>query len=158
MSKFKVGDKVRILDGSNIENYAGRWNPEMGRYVGEIHEISYVMHLSRYSRYELEGVPYVWDERGLERCGNETIVIYRKGNEVISLDKRTGNKAIAKCSQEDTFDFNIGAKLAFERLMNGNKENITVDDMRKKLKNYCSDIDGTGAKEVEEREKVGGYV
>ena len=137
MSKFKVGDKVRILDGSKINNYAGGWTNKMGRYVGEIHEISNVLNLSSYSRYILEGVAYLWDERGLERCGNETIVIYRKDNEVIALDKRTGKKAIAKCSPEDTFDFNIGAKLAFERLMNGNKESITVDDMRKKLDSYC---------------------
>lgn len=49
-------------------------------------------------------------------CKNNTIVIYRKGNEVIALDKRTGKKAVAKCDPRDTFDFNIGAKLAFERL------------------------------------------
>ena len=143
MSKFKVGDKVRILDGSKIENYAGGWTKKMGRYVGEVYKVANVAHynsLSNMYEYELEGVGYVWDERGLERCGNETIVIYRKGNEVIALDKRTGKKAIAKCSQEDTFDFNIGAKLAFERLMNGNKESTTVEDMRKKLKNYCSDM------------------
>ena len=34
MSKFKVGDKVIILDGSKIENYAGGRTPKMGRYVG----------------------------------------------------------------------------------------------------------------------------
>ena len=88
-------------------------------------------------KYELEGVCYEWDERCLERCGNETIVIYRKDREVIAVDKVTGDKAIAKCSPEDTFDFNVGAKLAFDRLMNGNKENITVEDMRKKLDSYC---------------------
>ena len=138
MSKFKVGDKVRILDGSTIKNYAGGWTTRMGRYVGEIHEISNVEHLSSDStNYRLEDVAYVWDERGLERCGNETIVIYRKDNEVIALDKRTGKKAIAKCSPEDKFDFNIGAKLAFERLMNSDKESITVEDMRKKLDYYC---------------------
>ena len=143
MSKFKVGDKVRILDGSKIENYSGGWTTKMGRYVGEVYKVANVVHDSIGSsmyEYELEGVGYVWDERGLERCGNETIVIYRKGNEVIALDKRTGKKAIAKCSPEDTFDFNIGAKLAFERLMNGNKESTTVEDMRKQLKNYCSDM------------------
>ena len=140
MSKFKVGDMVRILDGSKIENYACGWNPNMGRYVGDVYKVANVAHynsLSNMYKYELEGVGYVWDERVLERCGNETIVIYRKDNEVISLDKRTGKKAIAKCSPEDTFDFNIGAKLAFERLMNGNKESITVEDMRKKLDSYC---------------------
>lgn len=70
----------------------------------------------------------MWSDRGyyLKRghkiiefedlCKNNTIVIYQKGNEVIALDKRTGKKAVAKCDPRDTFDFNIGAKLAFERL------------------------------------------
>lgn len=47
---------------------------------------------------------------------NETIVIYRKGNETIALDKSTGKKAVAKCSPQDKFDFYTGAKLALERL------------------------------------------
>ena len=142
MSKFKVGDKVRILDGSKIKNYVGGWIPKMGRYVGKVYKVANVVHCyhSDSNVYSLEGVSYGWDERGLERCGNETIVIYRKDNEVIALDKRTGKKAIAKCSPEDTFDFNIGAKLAFDRLMNDNKESTIVEDMRKKLKNYCSDM------------------
>ena len=46
----------------------------------------------------------------------ETIVIYRKGNETIALDKTTGKKAVAKCSPDDTYDFMTGAQLAFERL------------------------------------------
>lgn len=52
---------------------------------------------------------------------NECIVIYRKDNEVIALDKSTGKKAVAKCSPEDTFDFKTGAKIAFDRLT----ENVT---------------------------------
>lgn len=48
----------------------------------------------------------------------ECIVIYRKYNDVIALDKSTGRKGIAKCSPE--FDFGIGAKLAFERLTRTN--------------------------------------
>jgi hypothetical protein len=47
------------------------------------------------------------------------IVIYQNGNEVIAIDKETGKKAIAKCSPDDKFDFNIGAKIAFERLTTG---------------------------------------
>lgn len=50
----------------------------------------------------------------------ECIVIYRKYNDVIALDKSTGRKGIAKCSPEDEFDFGIGAKLAFERLTGTN--------------------------------------
>ena len=48
---------------------------------------------------------------------NECIVIYRKDNEVIALDKRTGNKGVARCNPADEFNFETGAKLAFERLM-----------------------------------------
>lgn len=50
----------------------------------------------------------------------ECIVIYRKYNDVIALDKSTGRKGIAKCSPEDKFNFGIGAKLAFERLTRTN--------------------------------------
>ncbi len=57
------------------------------------------------SRYAEELVPV-----------NECIVVYRKDSKVIALDKVTGKKGIAKCSPEDEFDFDIGAKLAFERL------------------------------------------
>lgn len=49
-------------------------------------------------------------------CKNETIVIYRKGNETIALDKRTGKKAVAKCCPDDTYNFDTGAELAFKRL------------------------------------------
>lgn len=142
MRKFKVGDKVRILDGSKIKNYVGGWYTNMKKYVDTITTISCVCK-SRSGKigYKCHDISnYIFDGRGLERCGNETIVIYRKDNEVIALDKRTGKKAIAKCSPEDKFDFNIGAKLAFDRLMNGNKESTIVEDMRKKLKNYCSDM------------------
>lgn len=47
---------------------------------------------------------------------NECIVIYRKGNETIALDKTTGKKAVATCSPDDTYDFYKGAQLAFNRL------------------------------------------
>lgn len=48
---------------------------------------------------------------------NECIVIYRKDQKVIALDKSTGKKAEAVCNPDDDFDFKVGAKLAFERLM-----------------------------------------
>ena len=48
---------------------------------------------------------------------NETIILYRKDNRVIALDKSTGEKAEAICSPEDTFDFHTGAKLGFQRLL-----------------------------------------
>ena len=139
MSKFKVGDKVRILDGSKIKNYTDGWCGSLKRYTGRnstvIDVVDFVDGRVGYKLYDTNN--FTFDERSLKYAEHETIVIYRKDNEVIALDKRTGKKAIAKCSPEDKFDFNIGAKLAFERLMNSDKESINVEDMRNKLDSYC---------------------
>lgn len=76
----------------------------------------------------------------LEKVGSETIVIYRKDNKVIALDKSTGEKAEAKCNPADEFDFRTGAKLAFNRLMG---------------KDVKSD---NGVREVKRKAKVGEYI
>lgn len=115
--KFKVGDKVKILNGSNIKNYTGGWTGSMCAYVGEIATISKQVQSGVTPSYRFKEFGYRWDERGLEPLkNNETIVIYRKGNETIALDKSTGKKAVAKCSPQDKFDFYTGAKLALDRL------------------------------------------
>ena len=113
--KFKVGDKVRVLDGSNIRDYAGGWVPSvMKDFVGEICEIRTVER----NGYRLKNNGLLWDERGLEFADKkETIVIYRKGDEVIALDKVSGKTGVAKCGRNDTFDFATGARIAFERLL-----------------------------------------
>lgn len=56
------------------------------------------------------------------------IVIYNRGKEVIAVDKNTGKKAIARCCPEDTFDFETGAKIAFERLLS-DPNDIAIGDM-----------------------------
>lgn len=63
----------------------------------------------------------------------ETIVIYSNGQKVIAVDKTTGKKAEAKCNPDDKFDFHVGAKLAFQRLMGDvaneqKKDEICVGD------------------------------
>lgn len=65
-----------------------------------------------------------------------TIVIYRKDNKVVALDKSTGEKAEAKCNPADEFDFRTGAKLAFNRLMG----------------------EDNGVREVKRKAKVGEYI
>lgn len=69
-----------------------------------------------------------------------TIVIYRKDNKVIALDKSTGEKAEAKCNPADEFDFRTGAKLAFNRLMG---EDVKPDN---------------GVREVKRKAKVGEFI
>lgn len=33
-TKFNMGDKVKVLDGSNIPEYLGDWNPVMSMAIG----------------------------------------------------------------------------------------------------------------------------
>ena len=76
----------------------------------------------------------------LKKVGSETIVIYRKDNKVIALDKSTGEKAETKCNPADEFDFRTGAKLAFSRLMG---KDVKPDN---------------GVREVKRKAKVGEYI
>lgn len=115
-AKFKIGDKVRILDGSKIKKYVGGWIDAMSTFVGQVYTIDGVYF--RGGRcYTVKCLPYVFDERALELVTSETIVIYRKNRQVIALDTKTGKKGIAKCNPADEFNFETGAKLAFERLL-----------------------------------------
>ena len=122
MSKFKVGDKVIGISGA-VEGYKG--------VVVEGEHVNSGLVLCRFKNfkghngngctergkdYDTSNHYYVYPNE-IELINNETIVIYRKDDKVIALDKRTGKKTEAKCHPDDEFDFRIGAKLAFERLL-----------------------------------------
>ena len=133
--KFKVGERYKcgmILDnGAVIEiteingdfvSYKDVVRETTGRKVFEIGSI-FSDNLEKVGKVE-----------------SETIVIYRKDNKVIALDKSTGEKAEAKCNPADEFDFRTGAKLAFNRLMG---EDVKPDN---------------GVREVKRKANVGEYV
>lgn len=136
--RFKAGDKVRV---KKFKERPSTWNGEgkMDHLMGKVVKIERVVSPTKcvYAVHDSKN-DYDWffKEDDLEPV-NETIVIYRKDREVIALDKATGDKAIARCNPADEYDFHIGAKLAFDRLMNSNKESTTVEDMRKRLRSYC---------------------
>ena len=122
--KFKIGDKVRILDGSKVEDYTGGFPSDMATLVGKIATVRGVEPWpGGRIAYLLGGVKdvggYCWDERGLELVGDarEKIVIYRSGRSVFAKDLVTHRIAEAKCNPEDEFDFHKGAALAFDRLL-----------------------------------------
>ena len=67
MAKFKVGDKVRILDGKDIENYICCWSYGMEAYVGDILTVCNVIEHNGRVGYDMkEGIIYTFDERALE--------------------------------------------------------------------------------------------
>ena len=122
---FKVGDRIRCING------LGYYNPNVTGKVGTIIDIHGRFLLIEFDEY-VNGHNGLYDVKGkdgycwwlledkLEFINTNTkrkpVIIYQNGQEVVALDKETGKKAVAKCHPNDTFDFAIGAKLAFERL------------------------------------------
>ena len=80
----------------------------------------------------------------IEFIGFKPILITRKGRVVTAEDKNTGEKAIATCSPDDTFDFGTGAMIAVARLIAKTPEAFT-DDVKAEWKKVL------GIKEVEKR-------
>ena len=85
MAKFKVGDKVKILDGSNIEGYRGIWVSEgMEEYVGRILTISHIISDDNNGvSYKMQDTYFTFDERGLELAEKENNTMKRRNSSII---------------------------------------------------------------------------
>lgn len=148
--KFKVGDKVTIRSWDDMKKEYGTdcagdipvpciFNRQMKEYCGKKMIISYIRphHLEDRFVYFLEGAEkWRFSEEMFEEFKKPLIVIYRKDNEVIALDKSTGKMNKAICSPEDKFDFYTGASLAITRLVN----NEPVPVLKKVREYYNGEI------------------
>lgn len=118
--KYKIGDKVRIINTKkgfeHRKEYIGqtvtvkRVNPNGERTYNEPHysvkeNIPFIFFES-----ELASVPVNTQKIVITSDGTETLARLYDGNKVIKT-------ATAKCSPEDTFDFETGARIAFDRLI-----------------------------------------
>lgn len=83
MSKFKVGDKVRILDGSDIKGYSGGWVDDMEKHIGKICTIERIL-IDGSIGYRMKEIGYMWDERGLELAEDKPKHKFKVGDKVIA--------------------------------------------------------------------------
>ncbi len=130
--KYKVGDKVKVVEFKQLEKKFvtrrefsnGRtFTPSMQKFCGKVVTIKFV-ESSCYVIHE-DGGNWFWDDNMFESFPTQKIVITTDGVETLARlyeGDKVVKKATAKCSPDDTFDFNVGAKLAFERLMNEAKK------------------------------------
>ena len=126
--KFKVGERYKsgmlfdngaVIEITEINGDSVSYKDVVGKTMGDKRFQSY----SAFAEF-------------LKKVGSEIIVIYRKDNKMIALDKSTGERAEASCNPADEFDFRTGAKLAFNRLMG----------------------EDNGVREVKRKAKVGEYI
>lgn len=121
--KYKVGDKVRIVSkwGKDCcQNKKG----EMDKWLGKVMTVKSAGETSYRMVEDAEdnvGYGWCWTENCIAglACENK-IVITSNGAETLAR-LYDGNKVIktatAKCSPDDNFSFETGAKIAFERLI-----------------------------------------
>ena len=124
--KFKVGDRVRAINkvdgvdligkcGTVVGVKDGLWSVRLGVEFDEPFPDGHDGN-GRGKRGHCR-FGYVCD---FELIQNQKIVITADGRETLAR-LYEGNKVIksatAKCNPEDTFDFKVGAKLAFDRLV-----------------------------------------
>ena len=98
MAKYKVGDKVRILDGSNIERYIGIWVSDgMEEYVGRILTISKIISDDNDGvSYKMRETYFTFDERGLELAEKENDIMIVKNTNIPKIVNYTYNSETGK--------------------------------------------------------------
>lgn len=117
--KFKIGDKVKIHSGRGVANIA--YVSSMDAYCGDTAIISDVI-ISSDTKvfYELKGKPFNWHESLLEAVKNENKIVITTDGTITRAALYDNHKlikeAFSTCSKEDAFNFETGAKIAFERL------------------------------------------
>ena len=127
--KYKVGDKVRVRKDLRANKVYGGLATVRGMmsFCGKEVTISKVL----YNGYELleDGflVKYSWTDEMLEPICTEKIVITTDGVSTTARKydgKNLIKEAKAVCSKDDEFNFDVGAKLAMERLMAEDKPKL----------------------------------
>jgi hypothetical protein len=99
--KFNVGDKVRILDFTGIDDLYGGWNDTMKDYIGKIVTIKGRDTCGRGNNfYSLYEVVYTWDERALTPV---TVSLVKPPKKVTSFTKEDIHNMTTEVA-ENVFD------------------------------------------------------
>ena len=119
MTKIKVGDKVRVLDGSKASNYVGGWISTMNKFVGHEYSVCRVLSDHRVYLATDDYVPYTFDTRYLVKVGSATdsrshdlvkkVIVNNPATIIIWSDE---TKTVVKCGENDTFDPEKGIAMA----------------------------------------------
>lgn len=136
MSNFKVKCTRGIMPGEwfttgkTYEVKDGRITKDNGKEHDKIIKNINDLHRFFASQFELIEEKYTIV---IHTKGNETVATLKQGKEVIKTAK-------AKCNPSDEFNFEIGAKLAFERLMGTDTKTINATLDTSGLENSLSNL------------------
>lgn len=131
--QYKIGDKVTIRSWNEMEKQFGLdkdgdiktrccFTRAMRQYCGK--EMT-IVGTTLGGNYTMRDNIFIFSEDAFEKKRNQKIVITSDGIETLARlyeDGKVVKSATAKCSPEDEFDFSIGARLAFDRLLDEEKK------------------------------------
>lgn len=133
---FKVGDRIRCIDGFTNARATGKTGTVIGTRdfgYGKV-LVEFDKDISGHGGCGKGKSGHCWwlpeDVLELTNTKRKPVIIYQNGQEIVALDKETGEKAEAKCHPNDEFDFAIGAKIAFGRLYHS-QDNISEGNKAK---------------------------
>ena len=136
--KSKIGDKVRVRDDLRLGEVCKMENgtdydsvvPEMLKFKGKEVTISAYNDINKYQISEDRGSWNWTDEMFSGLATSLPKIVITTDGKTITAKMYEGKKLLkaaeSSCSPEDTFDFAVGAKIAFDRLMKNVKMNIKV--------------------------------
>lgn len=164
MAKYKVGDKVRILDGSNIKDYIGIWVSDgMGEYVDKILTISKILSddIEGVS-YKMKDICFTFDERGLELVEKEiatmNITDFIRTPDIINytytphiglttIEWSDGTRTTVRAEDPAKADQYTGFVTAYAKKAAGNTNNInnlfdewTIERPKRETKRMCDEM------------------
>ena len=116
--KYKVGDRVRVKPDA----IAPRLKEKMS--LGKTVVIKNALNNAFGIRYFDTNGGY-WYEQELEPVSGQKIIIYTDGKTTTARlveGKKTIKESVAKCAPDDDFNFETGARLAFDRMFKAKKE------------------------------------
>lgn len=126
--KYKVGDKVKIVSKWGKGCYQNS-KGKMDKWLGKVMTVRYVgegVYRMVEDSTEYNGEGWFWLENCIAgfACENK-IVITSDGEKTLARlydGKKVIKTATAKCSHDDKFSFETGAKIAFERLFDSEEK------------------------------------
>ena len=118
--------KVRWATGEKLTGWGSLFERRGVYLIVECDVLTFI-EVDEFEDTDKKGKTVVSADEFLGKSKKPSIVIFRRGREVIAKDVATGNEGIAKCSPNDEFCFKTGASIALARLMAETPEALTHD-------------------------------
>lgn len=112
----KKDSSVRWASGDEPTGYGFGFDRK-GVYLVIENDVLTFIETDEFEDSDKKGKTVVSADEFLRKSKNPSIVIFRRGRNVIAKNVATGDEGIAKCSPDDEFCFKTGAAIALARLM-----------------------------------------